>query len=178
MNTIKNSFNRVSGPSLLTMIVLLTTFGLVRAQESEVGPPKPVKVVNTPSEPVPVIGNINVLNTPTVRLDPDGNNVQIVTRVVAGSSGHAIEPGETFKQRIDVRSFLNVRLYARERATGGNLEVTIFTENVNVGFKVDEFTVGLNQVTRLYELAGDFIEINVFNPGSERRFLNFAVYGR
>jgi len=84
--------------SIVTVLVLLAVVGLTElAMAGPQNPPSaPVTVVNTPSNPVPVVqqgtssisGNVNVNNQPTVKLAP-GTNVGLVT-------------GEPFARPVDL----------------------------------------------------------------------------
>ena len=64
MNRIKNALIAFGGLSLLIGAIALVTPRPTQGQQGgdPVGPTKPVQVVNTPSEPVPVTGTINVGN--------------------------------------------------------------------------------------------------------------------
>src|SRR6266498_1651362 len=91
MYKFKNSLIAFGGLSLLIGAIALVTPHRTQGQGGDtVGPPKPVKVINTPAEPVPVTGtttitgdislapgtsvainntpNVNVVNTPTVQV--------------------------------------------------------------------------------------------------------------
>lgn len=75
MNRIKNSLVAFGGLSLLIGVIAFVTPRPTRGQGGDpVGPPKPVKVVNTPAEPVPVTGTTTI--TGDVTLAP-GTSVAI-----------------------------------------------------------------------------------------------------
>lgn len=111
MYKFKNSLIAFGGLLLLISAIAFATPHSTQGQREEpVGPTKPVEVVNTPAEPVPVTGtitgsvnvantpNVNVVNaptvdarqsgqwnvgiagTPTVRIDPNSNTVQFAPR--------------------------------------------------------------------------------------------------
>lgn len=95
MNRIKNSLVAFGGLSLLIGAIALVTPRPTQGQGGDtVGPTKPVKVVNTPAEPVPVTGSItgsvNVVNTPAVNAQQSGEwNVGIVGTPTVGLSPSA-----------------------------------------------------------------------------------------
>jgi hypothetical protein len=95
MNQIKNSLVAFGGLSLLIGAIALVTPRPTQGQGADTaGPVKPVTVVNTPADPVPVTGSIsgsvNILNTPTVNARQNGAwNVGIVGTPTVGLSPSA-----------------------------------------------------------------------------------------
>ena len=60
MSRLKNSFIASIGLLALIGVIALLTPRTGQSQTDTVGPPKPVLVINSPSEPVPVTGTVNV----------------------------------------------------------------------------------------------------------------------
>ena len=103
MYKLKDSLLAFGGQSLLIGVIALVTPHTMLGQGQDgdtVSRTRPVKVVNTPAEPVPVTGavtgsvsitntpsvtvantpSVNVANVPMVRLDPDANAVTVAPR--------------------------------------------------------------------------------------------------
>jgi hypothetical protein len=93
VNRIKNSLVACAGLALVIALVALATPTSTQGQDGDtVGPPKPVKVVNTPAEPVPVTGTTTI--TGDVTLAP-GTSVAINNSptVHVGNAPDAPVPG-------------------------------------------------------------------------------------
>jgi hypothetical protein len=95
MSSLKNSF--IASISLLALIgmIALMTPRTGQSQTEAVGPPKPVLVINSPSEPVPVTGMVNVGNLgnsplPVRDVDNGRQPFQETTTIsLVGDSGHS-----------------------------------------------------------------------------------------
>ena len=127
-----------SPAALLLCVITLTLQFAVKGQEPA-GPTKPVVVVNTPSQPVPVTGtvtgvvtlgntpdvnvvntpNVNLINTPTVRIDPTGNSVVLaprLTQMILNTGVYDVSTGGyPATQPLDVSSFSKIRVVAFNR---------------------------------------------------------------
>ncbi len=65
----------------LSLILVAAGFAAIALMPAAAAPrastDKDVRVINTPAEPVPVVGNVGVVGTPTVGLSPSANTVNI-----------------------------------------------------------------------------------------------------
>lgn len=142
----------------------------VGAQTDEpLGPTKPVVVVNTPANPVPVTGQLNIGNiptvdarqsgpwivgisgTPTVKLDPTANTVQFASRGTnlvfdSGVLNYSEDGNSLTFGPLDVRAFSKIRVGINNM---GFHDIDIFVRtslvdsNPHLGnsFSVDRFSV-------------------------------------
>jgi hypothetical protein len=137
--------------------------------EEPVGQARPVVVVNTPANPVPVSGQISIGNmpavdarqsgtwnvgingTPTVKIDPTSNTIQVAPRgtKLVFDSGLLVysEDGSSLRfGPIDVSAFSKIRLGV---SNGGFHHIDIFVRTSLVdsnpmlenGFTLDSFSV-------------------------------------
>lgn len=185
------------------IVILLGSFVLslprrAQGEADQGGPTKPVEVVNTAAEPVPVTGsisgsvkvintpNVHVTNpvslaggievgitgTPTVKLDPNGNNVTVAPRgtiKIFDTGLTELHGGPRIVQySVDVSLYSKVRVMAFNDGPGE----TDFACDSNVGdhFFGTFYPLGgahLNQRDRfneVYEVAGETLRLRIEVP--------------
>jgi hypothetical protein len=155
---------------LASAVFCLAAPGALNAQiEEPIGPPKPVVVTNTTANPVPVTGQLNIGNTPTVdarqsgswivgingtptvKLDPTANTVQFTPRgtKLVFDSGVLIysEDGTSLTfGPLDISAYSKIRLGVNNMGFH-DIDIIVRTalvdSNPHLGnaFSVDRFSV-------------------------------------
>lgn len=137
MNRIKNSLIAFGGLALLIGAIALVTPPTQGQGDEAVGPTKPVQIVNSAANPVPVTGsitggvnitntptvnaqqsgswNVGITGTPTVRIDPSANNVTLAPRgtTLVFDSGLVTYPDGTSTRMIgpiDISPYSQIRI--------------------------------------------------------------------
>ena len=210
MYRFKQSLIAFAGLFALVSAVALLTPQTGRGQKAPAAPsplpsPHPVNVVVT-NTPLPVaiagsvnVGNtlsVNVANTPTVRLDPAGNEVTVAPRgtKLVCATGLVNDPANTNATLIGP---INVSEYSKIRVGVSHLGasdirviprtalVTTPTISLENSFPLDSFDVEDNvgsiarngpSVSRLYEVTGTTLFISLL-LGSEEHDVRVAVFG-
>jgi hypothetical protein len=159
------------------------------------GPTKPVLIVNTPAQPVPVSGiisgnvtlsgtsNVNVTNTPTVRIDPGSNAVVVaphLTQLLLNTGIYDLSVGGFPPLApINVASYSKIRVFARNDIdSDGYFSMTVGIR-LPTGLFISLDSVSLDpgdSFNRVYEVPGQTIQILVGGNGPKRNAL-FAVFG-
>ena len=206
MYSVKHSVLACAGlVVLLSSIALLTPrtgFGQ-KAAPSPMPSPQPVNVLVT-NTPLPVTGTItgsvsvantlevNVANTPTVKLDPAGNTVHVApagTKLVY-DSGYVERPGGlTTIGPIDISQYSKIRIAVNNNGPT-DIEVvvqsTLSTTPPIKNFLIDSFNVEDNvgsaarggpSVTKLYEVVGTKLLVLLVLPQDETHQVEVAVFG-
>jgi hypothetical protein len=206
MRDLNRSFARL-GKSALVMGVLTLTFQLAARAQEPVGPVKPVVVVNTPSQPVPVTGtitgvvtlgntpnvniantpNVSIVNTPTVRIDPGSNAVVVAprsTQLLLNTGVYDVsQGGYPATAPIDVSSFSRIRVVAFNQSDSDGPFSIFVSVRLPGGLVVslDGANFGSLQpgqvFNRVYEVPGQSIQVNVGGNGPNRNG-GIAVFGQ
>jgi hypothetical protein len=145
--TLVGNLQRLLGCATLLASALCILPSASYAQKDEVGPIKPVIVVNPPSQPVPVTGtisgsvniantptvsakqsglwNVGIVGTPTVKLDPNNNTVQFAPRgtAVLFDSNRQLFPADFDRRQqfgpINIAAYSNVRVLVAQFGGSG-----------------------------------------------------------
>lgn len=174
----------------LILLSLTQLAALANGQAPPV-PERPVVVVNSASNPVPVTGAVEVTNAPTVNarqsgpwsvtvggtptfaIDPNNNTVKVVragTSLVSNRSINYISTGVTFNP-VDISAYSKVRI---QFTNSGNsdLAVTIYSQDLSALpqvylFEYETFTVpALGRVNRLYDTLGTMVNMRLASSGT------------
>lgn len=205
MKHIKNSLFAFGGIGLLICTITLATNTRIQGQEP-VGPTKPVLVVNTPGQPVPVTGTItgivtlgntpsvnvvntpgvNVINTPTVKIDPTGNVVAVASRptqLIANTGIYDVSAGGyPAIGPFDVASFSKIRVVVFNQNNSDGPFIVFVSVRLPGGliFSLDGTNFATLQpgqsFSRVYEVPGQFVQVNVGGNGPNRNGA-IAVFG-
>ena len=190
MNRIKNSLAACAGLALVIGLVALVTPTSTQGQGGDtVGPPKPVKVINTPAEPVPVTGTMTVTgdvtlapgtsvainNSPTVQVgnapdapvpsrDVDNPARQPFQRSMSFPSSFTVPGGK----RLVIEVF-SARVSFPEPCRLSDLYLITVTEGQSAFFYHSPTTIEpvlrpravvVNQQTRIYADPGTSVTVN------------------
>ena len=153
--------------------------------DNTVGPTKPVVITNTPTNPVPVIGTItgnvtgdvNVKNTPTVKIDPTANTVVFASKpsltllntgLIDVSTGGYPSYGP-----FDVSKSSKIRVIAtNSNNSDGSFQIMVVVDDPAVFLPLDEsgfVTLQPGQIfSRVYDVPGPSVKIIVGGNGSKR----------
>jgi hypothetical protein len=186
-------------------VITLTFQFSVHGQEP-VGPTKPVVVVNTPSQPVPVTGtitgvvtlgdtpnvnvvntpNVNLINTPTVRIDPSSNSVVVAprpTQLIYNTGVYDVSlGGYPTSPPLDVAQFSKIRVVAfNQSISDGPFNIIVSARlSGSLIFSLDGSDFATLQpgqtFTRVYDIPGQIVQINVQGNGPNRMGA-IAVFG-
>ncbi len=198
MKRIQNSLYAFAGIGMLIGIITFVTQTRIDGQESS-GPTKPVLVVNEASNPVPVTGtitgnvtlagspNVNVVNTPTVRIDPAGNNVQFAPRgtVLLFDSGVYTDTGRRLFGPINIAPYSKIKISVTNVTPTPGQEMFVNTWvapagepfGANTNFRLDHTQVDeSSHSNKVYEAAGGVLYIDVF-LGDDPNTVRVSVWG-
>lgn len=184
---------------LLVATILLVAVAGTKAQTGEepVGPPKPVIVVNTPANPVPVTGNVtgnvsvtgnvNVTNSPTVKIDSAANTVKVdqgTTDVLLYINDHDFNSDLSPIGPIDVSKYKQIRVsFILFGSSEGSLNVIVGSVLPDgSGFLgLDELHDGSfapgERYSRVFDVPGKHISI-LFGATPGKRLGRLAIFGR
>ena len=177
---------------------MLAIFGplIATAQSDEpIGPTKPVVVVNTPANPVPVSGQINIgnmpavdarqsgpwnvgiLGTPTVKLDPTANLVTVtgkLTQSIAGTGEFDVSTGGyPGIGPFNVAGYARVRIVAYNRSDSAGM-FYIIPEVLAGGIRMNLDEAGWIPLapgkvfSRTYDVPGTTLYVGVAGNGTGR----------
>jgi len=192
MKNFKKYLNSFGLTTILIGLLVLSSDRQVLGQGNEpAGPTKPVVVVNTPANPVPVTGTItggvNITNTPTVNAQQSGLwNVGILgtptvtvapklTQLLLNTGVYDVSAGG-----YPALGPFNVGQFSKIRVMAINLSTSDGSFNIIVSAVLPGGTIlsldGANFVTlqpgqtftRVYEVPGQTIQINVQGNGPNR----------
>ena len=200
MQTIRTALNIAAA-----VVILVSAFELVRPVSVNGDPIKDTRIVNTPAEPIPaaiqgtvavsgaVSGTVDarqsgswgvdILNAPTVGIDPLRNTVQLLsqgtqTGVLLNQSFNNSPTGGLFLDLIDVRPYSKVRFSGTINGSGDiNFELltdpdTSFPHN---GLLLDSFTSG-STFTKVYDVPGAYLLIKI-TPSDSNNQAILTLYG-
>lgn len=174
----------------VTIAWLIGTVGINGQTSDPAGPPKPVTIINTTANPVPVVGTISgsvtgsvsITNSPTVKIDPGYNKVEIesgTTGLLLNTGIYDISAtGFAPLGPFDVSKLSKVRVMVRNRPDSDrSFQVAIVDEN-NVQLDEQGF-VELQPgqaLSRVYEVPGRTIRL-LFG-GYPNTKAQVIIYGR
>lgn len=182
---------------LIFAAILLGGSIAASAQSGEpIGPPKPVIVVNSPENPVPVVGTVNgnvsvngsvsITNSPTVKIDSTANTV----KVDSGSNEQLLYLNDydfsgdllTGIGPIDVSKYKQIRVSAvLYGSSEGYLNFIVGSVLPDGGFLgLDEKDISLDpgdRYVRVFDVPGRSVKILLgATPG--KRIGRVAIFGR
>jgi hypothetical protein len=211
MLKLKQALAAASGAVLLTLFASASAHAQKAAATPAPAPPPlwNVTVVNTPSEPLPIAGTVtgtvditntlevNVANTPTVRIDPS-TSVPVApagTRKVFDSELVSFvddNNGPLTFGPIDISKYSKIRLCVShlgptdikvtvasmyEAATRPMIENSLFLDEFSVEDNVGSVARNGPTVTRLYETAGRHLFLNIYAGDTELHKVRVVVFG-
>ena len=209
MKNFKNKLKSFGLTAVLLGLLILNADRDTLGQGNEpAGPTKPVVVVNTPANPVPVTGtitgnvtitntptvgaqqsglwNVGILGTPTVKIDPNNNSVVVApksTQLLLNTGFYDVSAGG-----YPALGPFNVGQFSKIRVAALNLSTSDGSFNIIASAVLPGGTIlsldGANFVTlqpgqtftRVYEVPGQTIQINVQGNGPNRNGA-IAVFG-
>ena len=204
-----NKSVRITGLTtiVVTLFLLCSAAHVARAQQGEpAGPTKPVVVVNTPAQPVPVTGTItgnvtvgNTLNvnaqqsgpwsvgitgTPTVRIDPLNNTVVTAARPTVqllDTGVYSINTGGYPRLGpFNVGQFSKIRVMAQNNSDSDGYFIIYVSTSLSGGQYISlEPAIRLEpgeQMSRSYDVPGQQVYINVGGNGPNRNGV-IALFG-
>lgn len=195
----KKRYRNLVMAAAVTIAWLVGTVGINAQAGDPAVPPKPVTVINTTANPVPVVGTItgsvtgsvSITNSPTVRIDTNNNTVKIdpsynKVEIEPGTTGVLLNTGIydisatsfTPLGPFDVSRLSKIRVIVRNRPDSDrSFEVAIVDEN-NVQLDEGGF-VELQPgqtLSRVYEVPGRAIRL-LFG-GYPNTKAQVIIYGR
>jgi hypothetical protein len=182
---------------LVPTIVMVAAAGtMAQSGDEPIGPPKPVVVVNTPANPVPVTGtvtgnvsisgNVNVTNSPTVKIDSTANTVKVdggTTDVLLYLNDHDFSADLlTGIGPIDVSKYKQVRVsFVLLGSSEGDLGFhvgSVLPDGGFLGLLEDDVTLDPgHRYSRVFDVPGKNIKI-LFGATPGKRIGRLAIFGR
>ena len=168
--------------------------GLLPAQSGDlVGPPRPVAVINTPANPIPVTGtvtgsitgNVSITNVPTVKIDSAANAVVVAPRATQQILNTGMIElnlgGYPSHGPFNVSGYSKVRVMAVNSSTsdGPYYVIPVVRMPGGVSMNLEEDVVILQPgdwFSRVYEVPGENLVIAVAGNGPNRRGM-IVVFG-
>jgi len=190
---LKNSLVALGGVSLLIGVIALVTPRPTQGQGGDtVGPTKPVKVVNTAAEPVPVTGTINVGNfgdspLPVRDVDSPGRQLVRAGESCSGSGCSATVFTVPAGKRLVIEyASIEANIPLGKMARWQLLTNSSGIQNAEFNFPLTQPAVvfgAITQVTagqqvRFYAEAGDAVRMGgATNDSAQPSNYNFAISG-
>ena len=183
---------------LVPAIVMVAATGTMAQTGGEpVGPPKPMVVVNTPANPVPVTGtvtgnvsvsgNVNVTNSPTVKIDPSANTVKVEegsTDTLLYINDHDFNTDLSPIGPIDVSKYKQIRVsFILFASSEGSLNMIVGSVMPDgKGFLgLDDTHAGSfdpgDRYSRVFDVPGKHIMV-LFGATPGKRLGRLAIFGR
>ena len=162
-----------------------------------IGPPKPIVVVNTPANPVPVTGtvtgnvnvsgNVSVTNSPTVKIDATANTVKIdqgTTDTLLYIDDHDFNTDLSPIGPIDVSKYKQIRVsFILFGSSEGSLNMIVGSVMPDgKGFLgLDDTHAGSfdpgERYSRVFDVPGKHIMV-LFGATPGKRLGRLAIFGR
>ena len=179
-------------------ILLIGAAGAMGQTSHEpIGPPKPVVVVNTPANPVPVAGtvtgnvnvsgNVSVTNSPTVKIDSTANTVRVdqgTTDVLLYINDHDFGTNLSPIGPIDVSKYKQIRVsFILFGSSEGYLNMIVGSvmPDGNGFLALDDLHSGSfdpgERYNRVFDVPGKHISI-LFGATPGKRIGRLAIFGR
>lgn len=179
-------------------ILLIGAAGAMgQTSDEPIGPPKPVVVVNTPANPVPVAGtvtgnvnvsgNVSVTNSPTVKIDSTANTVRVdqgTTDVLLYINDHDFGTNLSPIGPIDVSKYKQIRVsFILFGSSEGYLNMIVGSvmPDGNGFLALDDLHSGSfdpgERYNRVFDVPGKHISI-LFGATPGKRIGRLAIFGR